>query len=60
MQQIYKRTPKTECDLFSCKFAAYFQDTFPKNKFGRLLLQFSGNYRYIGPDLISKVNWSST
>ena len=24
--------------MFSCKFAAYFQNTFPKNNFGGLLL----------------------
>ena len=30
MQQIYKRTAMTMCDalVFSCKFAAYFQNTF--------------------------------
>ena len=53
--QIYRRIPMTKCDLnkaalqlywnrtlawvFSCKFGAYFQNTFPKNTSGRLFLQ---------------------
>ena len=53
MQQIYRRIPIPKCDfnkvasqlywnrilawLFSCKFAANFQNTFPKNTSGRLL-----------------------
>ena len=53
MQQIYRRIPIPKCDfnkvasqlywnrilawLFSCKFAAHFQNTFPKNTSGRLL-----------------------
>ena len=55
MQQIYKRTPMPKCDLskvakqlywnsnsewmFSCKFTAYFQNTFPQNTSAGLLLQ---------------------
>ena len=54
MQQIYRRTPMPKCDinklalqlfwnrtsawLFSCKFAAYLQNTFPKNIWEQLLL----------------------
>ena len=53
-QQIYGRTPTPKCDfnkvakqlywihtlawVFSCKFAAYFQNTFPRNISGGLLL----------------------
>ena len=56
MQQIYRRTPVPKCDfnkvakqlysnhtlawMFSCKFAAYFQNTFPKSTSGGLLLPF--------------------
>ena len=55
MQQIYRRTPMPKCDfnkvakqlywnctsawVFSCKFAAYFQNTFSKNISGWLLLK---------------------
>ena len=54
MQQIYRRTPMPKCDfnkvtlqlywnrtlawVFSCKYAAYFQNTFSLNTSGRLLL----------------------
>ena len=53
MQQIYRGTSMPKCNfnkvkqlysnrtsawVFSCKFAAYFQNTFPKNNSGRLLL----------------------
>ena len=57
MQQIYRRTPTPKCDfnkvakqlywihtlawMFSCKFAAYFQNTFLKNTSGRLILNIS-------------------
>ena len=55
MQQIYRRTPMPKCDfnkvakelywnrtsayVFSCKFAACFQNTFPKNTCKWLLLK---------------------
>ena len=43
MQQIYKRTPMTKCDfnnaasqlVFSCNFAAYFQNTFSQEHIWR-------------------------
>ena len=52
LQQIYTRTPMPKCDFnkiallcklnfgmaVSCKFAAYFRNTFPKNTSERLLL----------------------
>ena len=53
MQQIYRGTSMPKCNfnkvkqlysnrtsawVFSCKFAVYFQNTFPKNNSGRLLL----------------------
>ena len=54
MQQIYRRTPMLKCDfnkvakqlywnhtstwVFSCKLAAYFQNTFPRKTSGWLLL----------------------
>ena len=60
MQQIYSRTPMPKCDfnkvtqatllkshsawVFSCKFAAYFQNNFFRNTFGRLLL---GNFHHV-------------
>ena len=53
IQQIYRRIPMPKCDfnkipnqlfwnhtfpwMFSCKFAAYFRNTFPKNNSGGLL-----------------------
>ena len=47
MQQIYRRTPMPKCDFnkvalrstwaFSCKFDAYFRNTFTKNPSGWLL-----------------------
>ena len=55
MQQIYRRTLMPKCDfnkvpkqlywnrtsawVFSCKFAAYFQSTFPKKTSGQLFLE---------------------
>ena len=41
MQQMYWRTPMVW--VFSCQFAAYFQNTFLKNSSGRLLL-FDNNW----------------
>ena len=46
LQQIYRRTPMLKCDLFiewvfSCKFTACFQSTFPKNLSGWLRLNIS-------------------
>ena len=52
MQQIYRRTPVPKCDfnkvakqLFSCKFAAYFQNIFFKEHFwvtaSEITLQFN-------------------
>ena len=48
IQQIYRRTPMPKCNfnkvalqsswMFSCKFAAYFRNTFSKNISGWLLL----------------------
>ena len=42
MRQIYRRTPISKCNfasawVFSCKFAAYFQNTFFQNTCGWLL-----------------------
>ena len=43
MHQIYRRTPVPKCKfnkvaLLSCTFAVYFQNTFPRNTYGQLLL----------------------
>ena len=59
MQQTYRRTPMPKCGfskvalqlywyhisawVFSCQFAAYFQNTFPKNTSGWLLLRLHWN-----------------
>ena len=61
MQQIYRSTPMPKCDfnkvskqlywnhilawVFSCKFAAYFQSSFPRNTSGWLLLKHSIIYQ---------------
>ena len=60
MQQICKRTPMPKYDfnkvamawVLSCKFAAYFQDTFYKNAYGGLLLTITTNVLIVSNVLI--------
>ena len=78
MQQIYRRPPMPKCDInkvalqfywnhtstrvFSCKFSAYFQNTFSNSTYGGWLLNAKGNFFLFS--ILSKINkslrWSRT